>query len=44
MIAIRNGLVVDVERGVTERRDLLVDDATIRAIGQPGLPRPKAPA
>ena len=41
MIAIRNGLVVDVERGVGERRDVLVDGAVIREVGQPGLAAPE---
>jgi guanine deaminase len=41
MIAIRNGTLVDVERGVTERLDVLVDDTTIREIGRPGLAAPE---
>ena len=41
MIAIRNGIVVDVERGVADRRDVLVDDTTIREIGHPGLAAPE---
>jgi 5-methylthioadenosine/S-adenosylhomocysteine deaminase len=41
MIAIRNGTVVDVERGVAERLDVLVDGTTIREIGQPGLAAPE---
>ena len=41
MIVIRNGLVVDVERGVAERLDVLVDGTTIREIGRPGLPAPE---
>ena len=42
MIAIRNGTVVDVERGVAERLDVLIDDTTIREIGPPGLVAPEA--
>jgi guanine deaminase len=41
MIVIRNGTLVDVERGAAERLDVLVDDATIREIGQPGLAAPE---
>ena len=41
MIEIRNGTVVDVERGVAERLDVLVDDTTIREIGPPGLAAPE---
>src|SRR5262249_5095910 len=41
MIAIRNGLLVDVERGAAERLDLLVDGATIREVGRPGLAAPE---
>jgi guanine deaminase len=41
MIAIRNGTVVDVERGVAERLDVLIDGTTIREIGQPGLAAPE---
>ena len=41
MIVIRNGLVVDVGRGVAERLDVLVDGTTIREIGRPGLPAPE---
>ena len=39
--AVRNGLVVDVERGVAERRDLLIEDAMIREVGPPGLAAPE---
>ena len=42
MIAIRGGLVVDVERGVAERHDLLVDGTTIREVGPPGLAAPES--
>ena len=41
MLAIRNGLVVDVERGVAERLDILIDGTTIREIGRPGLAAPE---
>src|SRR5258705_6310436 len=41
LIALRNGLVVDVERGVTERLDILVDGAKIREVGAPGLAAPE---
>src|SRR5439155_3697254 len=41
MIVIRNGLVVDVGRGVAERLDVLVDGTTIREIGRPGLAAPE---
>ena len=41
MIVIRNGLVVDVERGVAERLDVLVDGAMVREIGRPGLAAPE---
>ena len=41
MIVIRNGLVVDVERGVAERLDVLVDGPTIREMGRPGLAAPE---
>jgi 5-methylthioadenosine/S-adenosylhomocysteine deaminase len=41
MIAIRGGLVVDVERGLAERRDVLVDGSTIREVGPPGLAAPE---
>ena len=40
MIAIRHGIVVDVERGVAEPRDVLVDGTTIREVGAPGLAAP----
>ncbi len=41
MIAIRNGTVVDVARGVAERLDVLIDGSMIREVGQPGLAAPE---
>jgi cytosine/adenosine deaminase-related metal-dependent hydrolase len=41
LTAIRNGLVVDVERGSAARRDVLVDGPFIREVGAPGLAAPE---